>query len=206
MPVNIAVVHYSATGTIHALAIAIAEGAAASGAEVRVVRAAETAPREAIEQNARWVEHLAFAEREVPLASLADLEWADGIALGSPTRFGLPASQLKQFLDQTGGLWAKGLLVDKVVTAFTAASTSHGGLESTVLAMLNTAYHWGSIVLPLGYSDKAVFATGNPYGASWVSRKGSGPDDDAIATARHQGARLAKVSAAMAAAGTLSTE
>ena len=128
-----------------------------------------------------------------------DLEWADGIALGSPTRFGLPTAQLKQYLDQTGGLWGRGVLVDKVVTAFTSASTAHGGLESTILAMLNTAYHWGAIIVPLGYSDPAVSATGNPYGSSWVPTKGSRPDDAAIATARHQGRRLARVTTALAA-------
>ena len=84
------------------------------------------------------------------------------------------------------------MLVDKVGTAFTSASTGHGGLESTVLAINNVLYHWGSIVLPLGYTDASVKVTGNPYGASWVSVKGSEPDDAALATARHQGRRLAR--------------
>jgi NAD(P)H dehydrogenase (quinone) len=197
---RIAVIHYSATGNVHALAERIAAGAAEAGAEVRIRRVAELAPPEAISANERWAEHLAWASEHVPEVTLDDLDWADGVALGTPTRFGLPAAQLKQFLDQTGGLWGRGRLVDKVVTAFTSASTTHGGLESTVLALLNTAYHWGSIVLPLGYTDAAVFATGNPYGASWVSRKGAGPDDAAQATAFHQGRRLATVTAAIVAA------
>lgn len=180
MPTRIAVIHYSATGNVHRLASAIADGAAEEGAEVRLRRVAELAPDEAIAANERWVAHRA-ATTDLAEASLDDLEWADGFAFGSPTRFGLPAAQLKQFLDQTGGLWAQGALTDKVGTAFTSASTAHGGLEATVLAINTVLYHWGSIVLPLGYTDASVNVTGNPYGTSWVSRKGSTPDEDALA-------------------------
>jgi NAD(P)H dehydrogenase (quinone) len=141
------------------------------------------------------------ATTDIPEASLDDLEWADGFAFGSPTRFGLPAAPLKLFLDQTGGLWMRKQLVDKVGTAFTSSSTSHGGLEATILAINTVLYHWGSIVMPLGYTDATVDETGNPYGASWVSRKRSVPDDAALATARWQGQRLARVSAAVAAVG-----
>jgi len=200
MSARIAVIHYSATGVVFGLATALAEGAAAEGAEVRLRRVPELAPEGAIASNPRWAAHHAreTGEGGTPLASLDDLAWADGIALGSPTRFGGPTAQLKNFLDQTGGLWFKGLLARKVVTAFTAASTSHGGLESTILATLNVAYHWGAIVMPLGYTAPVVNkVTGNPYGASWVSRKGSQPDDDALAAARAQGARLAQVAAAL---------
>ncbi len=197
---KIAIIYYSATGNLHALATALGEGAESSGAQVRLRRVAETAPAEAIEQNENWAAHLAWAEENVEVVSLDDLDWADGVALGSPTRFGLPAAQLKQFIDQTGGLWYSDALVDKVVTAFTSASTSHGGLESTVLAMLNTAYHWGSIVLPLGYTGDEVKATGNPYGSSFVSQKGAGPDEQSLATAAHQGRRLARVAGAIVAA------
>ena len=93
---------------------------------MRLRRVAELAPEEAIAANPRWVAHRA-ATADLPEATLDDLEWADGFAFGSPTRFGLPAAQLKQFLDQTGGLWARNVLVDKVGTAFTSASTGHGG-------------------------------------------------------------------------------
>ncbi len=197
---RIAVIHYSSTGNVYRLAAAIGEGAAEAGAEVRVLRVAELAPAEAIAQNERWVAHKTFVEGDggVAVATLDDLEWADGVALGAPTRFGMPAAQLKQFLDQTGGLWAKGKLASKVVTGFTSASTAHGGLESTILALLNTAYHWGSIVLPLGYTDPVVFSTGNPYGATWVSRKSAAPDDEALTAARVQGRRLAEVTAKLA--------
>jgi NAD(P)H dehydrogenase (quinone) len=200
MDVRIAVIHYSSTGNVYRLARALADGAEQGGAEVRLRRCAELAPAEAIARNERWMAHAAWADEHLELASLGDLEWCQGLALGSPTRFGLPTAQLKQFLDQTGGLWAQGKLADKVVTAFTSASTGHGGLESTLLAMLNTAYHWGSLVLPLGYTDPLLFETGNPYGATWVSRRSSAPDDDALAAARHQGARLARFARAVAGA------
>lgn len=196
---KISVIYYSATGNVRHLAEAIGEGAEDAGAEVRIRRVAEIAPPEAIAQNPAWAEHLEWATQNVPEATLDDLEWADGIALGTPTRFGLPAAQLKQLLDQSGGLWFKGAMIDKVVTAFTSASTTHGGVESTTLALLNTAYHWGSVVLPLGYTDDVVKQTGNPYGSSFISRKGASPDDAALATARFQGTRLAKVAAALGA-------
>lgn len=199
MNVHIAVIHYSSTGNVHHLATAIAEGAAAEGAEVRLRKVPELAPEEAISTNARWAAHR-DAVADLADATLDDLEWSDGFALGSPTRFGLPAAQLKQFLDQTGSLWARGVLADKVGTAFTSASTGHGGLESTILAINNVLYHWGTVILPLGYTDPSVDATGNPYGSSWVSRKKSEPDDDALATARHQGRRLARVAGALRAA------
>ena len=201
MPTRIAVVYYSATGNLFMLANAIAEGAASEGADVRLRKVRELAAEEVIAANPRWVAHRE-ATADIPEASIDDLEWADGFAFGSPTRFGLPAAPLKFFLDQTGGLWMRKVLLDKVGTAFTSSSTSHGGLEATILAINTVLYHWGSIVMPLGYSDATVDETGNPYGASWVSRKRSVPDDAALATARWQGRRLARVSAAVAALGT----
>ena len=196
---NIAIVYYSATGNIAAMANAICEGAASVGAEVRVRRVAETAPADAIASNPKWQAHFDEMANE-PLATLDDLEWADGIALGSPTRFGGPASQLKSFLDTTGGLWFKGALVNTVGTAFTTASTAHGGLESTTLAINNHFYHWGSLIMPLGYGDEHVSkVSGNPYGASHVSRKGSVPDEDSLKACFVQGSQLAQVAGWVAA-------
>lgn len=189
---NVAVVYYSSTGNIQALAHALAEGAREAGASTRVHAVAETAPAAAIDANARWREFVDTNDDDP--ATLDDLTWADAIALGSPTRFGGPASQLKAFLDTTGGLWAQGLLADKVGTAFTSSSTSHGGLESTILAINNHFYHWGSLIMPLGYRDAHVRkVSGNPYGASFVSRKGAAPDDEALLAARAQGSQLAAV-------------
>ena len=194
---RIVVVFYSATGNVAALAEALAEGARGAGAEVRVRPVAERAPQEAIAGNRRWKEWVENNPYDTE-ASLEDLEWADGIALGSPTRFGAAAEQLKAFLDTTGGLWAQGRLASKVGTSFTSASTGHGGLETTIVAMNMVFYHWGSIIMPLGYAaDPSLMTSGNPYGGSWVSRKSAAPDDEALGAARVQGARLAEVAGAL---------
>jgi NAD(P)H dehydrogenase (quinone) len=192
---KIAVVFHSATGNVHALAHALAEGAEESGAEVRVRRAPEIAPPAAIAANERWQRYVDEVAPTVQEVALDDLDWADGFAFGSPTRFGGPTAQLKSVLDSTGGLWFKGALADKVATGFTSASTGHGGLESTILALNNVFYAWGAIILPTGYTAPVFNEQGNPYGASWVSRKSAPPDDLALEAARQQGRRLADVTA-----------
>src|SRR5213595_4067825 len=153
-----------------------------------------------ISQNQYWGRHRAVV-RDQPTATLEDLEWADGVAFGTPTRFGNIAAQLKQFIDQAGRLWQEGKLADKVATSFTSSQTTHGGQESTILALNNTFYHWGMVVLPLGYTVSEVFnGGGNPYGASYTSgiRVGE-PDPDTRAVAAAQGRRLARVAQVIAA-------
>jgi NAD(P)H dehydrogenase (quinone) len=191
---KVLVAYYSATGHVHALAKAVAEGAQAEGAEVRLRPVEELAAELLISQNQAWGRHRTEISDE-PVASLDDLEWADGIAFGTPTRFGNVAAQLKMFLDQAGQLWQQGKLINKVVTAFTSSQTTHGGQESTILALNNTFYHWGSIVLPLGYTASEVFnGGGNPYGASFTSGTRVGePDPETVAVAHFQGRRLARV-------------
>jgi NAD(P)H dehydrogenase (quinone) len=207
---RIAVVYYSATGNVHRLAHAVGEGAGSEGAEVRVRHVEESFSEQLISQNQYWGRHRSEVEDE-PVAGLADLEWADGVAFGTPTRFGNVAAQLKQFMDQAGGLWQEGRLADKVATAFTAAMTPHGGQEATILALNNTLYHWGMVIIPLGYTVRDVFAAGgNPYGTSYTSgRRTDGPDENALAVARYQGRRLARYAAVVAAAreeGTIRVE
>jgi NAD(P)H dehydrogenase (quinone) len=193
MGVKIAVIYYSATGTTYKLARAIEEGATQTGAEVRVRKVRELAPEEAIKSNRGWAEHR-LTTQEVAEATLDDLEWADAVIFGTPTRYGLPAAQLKQFIDLTGPLWAKGKLVDKVVSSFTSASTEHGGQETTITALNNTFYHWGGIIVPPAYADPIQFEAGNPYGASFTSNNGTlSPDDTALQSARFQGKRVAEV-------------
>ncbi|MEU2721754.1 NAD(P)H:quinone oxidoreductase [Streptomyces smyrnaeus] len=179
--INVAVIYYSSTGNIHTMATAAAQAAGKAGAEeVRLLKVAELAPAAVIESNPAWAQHAA-ATADIAEATPADLEWADVVLLGTPTRFGLPAAQLKQFIDTTGGLWAEGKLVDKVVSSFTSTSTAHGGQESTLLALNNTFYHWGSIIVPPGFADPVQFdpANGNPYGASSISD--NSPDNVASA-------------------------
>jgi NAD(P)H dehydrogenase (quinone) len=195
MAVKVAVIYYSATGGTYELARAIEEGSRSAGADVRLRKVKELAPEEAIKTNQGWVDHRA-ATQHVEEAGLGDLEWADAIAFGTPTRYGLPTAQLKQFLDMTGPLWAQGKLVDKCITAFTSAATMHGGQETTITALYNTFYHWSAIVVAPGYADPIQFQAGNPYGVSFASNNGAvKPDDVARASARFQGRRLAEVAA-----------
>ena len=201
MEARVSVIYYSATGNVHGLAGAVAEGAEQAGAEVRLRHVEELASELMISQNQYWGRHRSQVA-DAPVATLDDLEWADGVAFGSPTRFGNVAAQLKQFIDQAGRLWQEGKLADKVATAFTSSQTTHGGQESTILALNNTLYHWGAIVLPLGYTVHEVFnGGGNPYGASFTSGHSvDGPDEETRLVARAQGARLARVAQAIRAA------
>ncbi|MFL5954740.1 MAG: NAD(P)H:quinone oxidoreductase [Gaiellaceae bacterium] len=197
---RIAVIYYSATGNTHMLADAIAEGAREGGSEVRLRRVAELAPEEAIQQNQLWARHRDETRESVVEAEIADLEWADGYAFGTPTRFGNPAAQLKQYLDQAGGLWFNGALADKPVTTFTSAMYPDGGLESTILALNNVFYHWGCVLVPPGFTDPVVGeAGGNPYGTAFPS-SGGRPTDAVLAAARYQGRRLAAFTDVIAAA------
>ncbi|MGP4014950.1 NAD(P)H:quinone oxidoreductase [Saccharopolyspora sp. 5N708] len=193
--VNVAIIYYSATGTVHALAQAAAEGAAKTGAQVRLRKVAETAPPEAISANPAWGQHIEETA-DVAQASHDDLEWADAVLFGTPTRFGNPTSQLRAFIDTTGPLWFAGKLADKVYSAFTASNTAHGGQESTLLALANTFYHWGGIIVPPGYTDPVQFKSGNPYGTSHVSGDGE-PSDVALEAASYQARRAVGTAAAL---------
>jgi NAD(P)H dehydrogenase (quinone) len=196
--INAAIIYYSSTGTVYALARAAAEGAAEGGAQVRLRKTRELAPPAAIDANPAWRQHLDDTT-DVVDAALDDLEWAHVVLFGTPTRFGNPASQLRAFIDTTGRLWQQGKLADKVYSAFTASSTAHGGQESTLLALAHTFYHWGGIVVPPGYTDPIQLKSGNPYGASHVS--GDGPPNDVVLDAARFQARRAVAAAAAFAAG-----
>ncbi len=195
---KIAVVYYSSTGHVHQLAQAVQAGAEDAGAEVRLRRAAELAPEAVIRSQDAWHEHYVATKDTVAEASNDDLEWADGIALGTPTRYGLPTAQLKQFIDQTGPLWGEGKLNGKLATSFTSAQTTHGGLESTLLALNNVFYHWGALIVPPGYADAIQFETGTPYGAAHVSGGDGGIPESTLNSARFQGRRLAEYAAKLA--------
>jgi NAD(P)H dehydrogenase (quinone) len=152
---KIAVIYYSAYGHTYQLAQALESGARLAGVVVRLRKVRELAPEEAIAAQKGWVAHR-VATQDVPEATLDDLEWADGYAFGTPTRYGLPAAQLKQFIDTTGPLWTQHKLAGKAVTAFTAANL-HGGQESTLLALYNAFYHWGAIIMANGYTHAIHF-------------------------------------------------
>ncbi len=189
MAVKVAVIYYSATGNVHKLARAVAEGAEEAGAEVRFRKVHELAPEEAIKSNQGWAAH-ALETQDVPEAAVEDLDWADAYILGTPTRFGNVSAQLKQFIDTTGGLWFEGKLADKVASAFTSAQNPHGGQESTILTLFNVFAHWGAVIVPPGYTSQELFAAGgNPYGTSSTSHE-DGPNEQELAAARYQGRRV----------------
>ncbi|AWW43327.1 NAD(P)H:quinone oxidoreductase [Streptomyces cadmiisoli] len=201
-PVKLAVVYYSSTGTIATIAQEIAQAAEKAGAEVRLLKAAELAPQSAIDSNPAWAANAA-ATADVAVATPEDLDWADAIIFGSPTRFGNIAAQLKQFIDTLGGLWAQGKLADKVYSGFTSTATTHGGQESTLLALYNSVHHFGGILVTPGYTDPAKFADGNPYGTSHVDAQGNNPVNDTTRTAaRVQAERVVKVTAGLKAAAS----
>ena len=165
---KLAIIYYSSTGTIHGMAERLAAAGEKAGAEVRLRQVAELAPAEAIASNAAWSRHF-DATKDEPKASPDDVVWADAVLFGTPTRYGNVASQLKQFLDTLGPQWSQGLLADKAYAGFTASMTAHGGQESTLLALYNTIYHFGGLVVAPGYTDPLKFADGNPYGVSHVT-------------------------------------
>jgi NAD(P)H dehydrogenase (quinone) len=166
--VKLSVIYYSATGTIHQMAERVVEAAQKAGADVRLRQVPELAPEETIASNAAWSQHFDHTKDE-PKATPDDIVWADAVVFGSPTRYGNVASQLKQFLDTLGPQWARGQLADKAYAGFTASQTAHGGQETTLLALYNTMYHFGGIIVPPGYTDPLKFVDGNPYGVSHVT-------------------------------------
>ncbi|MFG2332081.1 NAD(P)H:quinone oxidoreductase [Streptomyces sp. NPDC048604] len=196
---NVAVIYYSSTGNVHTMADAAASAAEKAGAEVRLRKVAELAPQAVIETNPAWAAH-AEETRDVAIASLDDLLWADVVLIGTPTRFGQPASQVKQFIDTTGGIWAEGKLVNKIASGFTSTSSTHGGQESTLLALNNTFYHWGAIIVTPGYADPVQFAgaNGNPYGASSVSaNQAANVHEENLGAVEFQARRCVEIAAAL---------
>ncbi|OBJ77700.1 NAD(P)H:quinone oxidoreductase, type IV [Mycobacterium gordonae] len=165
---KLAIIYYSATGHGTSMAQRVAASAEAAGAEVRVRRVAETRDPASFAHNPAWTANYE-ATKELPTATGEDIEWADAVIFGSPTRFGSVASQLRDFLDGLGGLWAAGKLADKVYAGFTSSNTVHGGQETTLLTLYVTLMHFGGIIVPPGYTDPLKFVDGNPYGASLVS-------------------------------------
>lgn len=191
-PVKIAVVYYSSYGTNHQMAGAAAEAAREAGAEVRLLKVRETAPQSVIDTQEAWK---AQQERtaDIPEATPADLEWADGFLFSTGTRFGGATSQMRAFIDTLGGLWGTGKLADKTFSAMTSAQNPHGGQETTLQALYVMAMHWGSIIVTPGYTDPVIFASGgNPYGAS-VTANGEPVGEADLATIRHQARRLVQV-------------
>ena len=192
MELKLAFIYYSSTGSNYQLCQWGAEGAKKAGADVRIVRVQELAPASAIASNPAWQAHV-DATQDVPVATMDDLEWADAIIFSFPTRYGGVPSQMKQFIDSTGGLWFQGKLVNKVVSAMTSAQNPHGGQEATLLSFYVSMFHWGAIIAAPGYTSNVIYgAGGNPYGTS-ATVSAEGITNDAREAAIHQAERTATI-------------
>lgn len=191
---RVLVLYYSAYGHIESMSHAIAEGARAAGATVDVKRVPETVPEE-IAKSAHFK-----LNQDAPVAAVADLEAYDAIIVGTGTRFGRMSSQMAAFLDQAGGLWARGALNGKVGAAFTSSATQHGGNETTLFSIITNLLHFGMTIVGLPYSHAGQMTLeeivgGAPYGATTVAG-GDGsrqPSQIELQGARHQGELVAKV-------------
>jgi len=197
---KVLVLYYSAYGHIEKMAYAVAEGAKSAGAEVTVKRVPELVPEEVAKASYYKV------DQEAPIATVDELAGYDAIIIGAGTRFGTVASQMRNFWDQTGGLWAQGKLVGKIGSVFTSSATQHGGQESTILGFIPTLLHHGMAVVGLPYAFAGQMGLeavkGNsPYGASTIT-DGDGsrqPSEVELEGARFQGAHVAKLAAKLAA-------
>ncbi|QSI32535.1 NAD(P)H:quinone oxidoreductase [Variovorax sp. RKNM96] len=193
---KVLVLYYSSYGHIETLAEAIAAGARDAGAQVDVKRVPETVP-EAIAKSAHFK-----LDQAAPVASVADLEHYDAIVVGTGTRFGRMSSQMAAFLDQAGGLWARGALNGKVGAAFASSATQHGGQETTLFSIITNLLHFGMTIVGLPYSHQGQMSVdeivgGAPYGATTVAGGDGSRQPTAIdlAGARHQGELVARTAA-----------
>lgn len=191
---KVLVLYYSTYGHIETMAYAVAEGAREAGAQVDVMRVPETVPEERARGNGFKL------DQKAPLAKVDDLVNYDAIIFGTGTRYGRITSQMAAFLDQTGGLWAKGALIGKVGAAFTSTGTQHGGQETTLLSMITNMFHYGMVVVGLNYGFAGQttldeITGGAPYGASTIAGSDGArqPSKNELDGARYQGRNVAEV-------------
>jgi NAD(P)H dehydrogenase (quinone) len=193
---KVLVLYYSTYGHIETMAGAIAEGARAAGAQVDIKRVPETVPEEIAKKG-----HFKL-DQAAPVATVEDLANYDAIVVGTGTRFGRMSSQMAAFLDQAGGLWARGALNGKVGAAFTSTATQHGGQETTLFSIITNLLHFGLVIVGLPYSHGGQMTLdeivgGAPYGATTIAGGDGSRQPSAIelAGARHQGELVAKTAA-----------
>ncbi len=191
--VKLAIIYYSANGANYKMAKWAEEAAKEAGAEVRLAKVPELIPQELIDNNPKMKE-VAELTKDVPIATSDDLEWADAMIFSAGARFGNVPSQMKNFFDMQGGLWAEGKLANKVVSGMSSAQNPNGGQEGAVKAMYSTFMHWGAIVAAPGYTDGSAFAAGgNPYGTSTTVSAEGEILDDIEAAVKHQARRTLQV-------------
>lgn len=195
------VLYYSSYGHIEKMATAVAEGVREAGADVVIKRVPELVPEEVARKSGFKL------DQSAPIATVAELPDYDAIIIGVPTRFGNMPAQMKNFLDQTGGLWFQGKLIGKVGSVFTSTATQHGGQESTILSTHTVLLHHGLVIVGLPYSYQGQMGVkeivgGSPYGASTIA-DGDGsrqPSENDLAGARYQGRHVAQIANKLAAA------
>ena len=196
---KVLVLYYSSYGHIETMAYAAAEGVKSAGAEVVVKRVPELVPAEVAEKS-----HYKL-NQPAPIATVDELVEYDAIIFGTPTRYGNMAAQMKQFLDQTGGLWAQGKLVGKVGSVFASTATQHGGQETTITSFHTVLLHHGMVIVGLPYAFQGMtrmdeVVGGTPYGATTLSG-GDGsrqPSQTELEGARFQGRHVAEIAAKLA--------
>jgi NAD(P)H dehydrogenase (quinone) len=197
---KVLVLYYSSYGHIERMAQAVAEGAREAGAEATIKRVPELVPAELAKSSGYKLDQAA------PVATAAELAEYDAIIVGSGTRFGVVTSQMRNFWDQTGGLWFSGGLVGKVGSVFTSSATQHGGQESTILTMIPTLLHHGMVVVGLPYAFAGQMGLdeikgGSPYGASTITGSDGSrmPSEVELAGAHYQGKHVAQIAGKLAA-------
>ncbi|MCJ7511322.1 MAG: NAD(P)H:quinone oxidoreductase [Dehalococcoidia bacterium] len=204
MAMKVKVIFYSMYGHTYRLAEAVAEGAReVTGAEVELLQVAELVPEAILEKSGAKQARAAFAH--IPVAKLADLADADALIFGTPARFGNMCSQMRNFLDQTGGLWARGALIGKTGSVFTSTSTQHGGQETTITSFHTTLLHHGMVIVGVPGSEARQatmdeISGGSPYGASTITGPDGNrmPSENELAIARFQGRHVATIAAKLA--------
>jgi NAD(P)H dehydrogenase (quinone) len=198
---RVLILYYSSYGHIEAMALAVAEGAKQARADVAVKRVPELVPEEVARKSGYRL------DQPAPIATIAELADYDAIIIGTPTRFGNMAAQMKNFLDRTGRLWAEDRLVGKIGSVFASSGSQHGGQESTILSAHVVLLHLGMVIVGLPYSFKGQLRMdeitgGSPYGASTLAEDGEGgarqPSANELSGARFQGRHVAEVAQAMA--------
>jgi NAD(P)H dehydrogenase (quinone) len=192
---KVLVLYYSSYGHIEVMARAVAEGAGSvAGCQCDIRRVPELVPADIAASSGMKV------SQDAPIATVEELAHYDAIVFGTPTRFGNMAAQMRNFLDQTGGLWAKGALIGKVGSVFTSTASQHGGQETTITSFHTTLFHHGMVVVGLPYSfsgnsEMGEISGGTPYGASTIAG-GDGsrlPSENELAGARFQGRHVAEI-------------
>ena len=199
MSVKVQVIFYSMYGHVYRMAQAIVEGAKqVPGAEVSLYQVQELMPDDVLEKYGAKAAKAAFAK--VPIATVDQLPEAHAIIFGTPTRFGNMAAQMRNFLDQTGGLWAKGALIGKVGSVFASTGSQHGGQETTITSFHTTLLHQGMIIVGVPYSESGLMhmsdiTGGTPYGATTIAGPAGSrqPSENELKIARYQGKHVAEI-------------